>query len=175
MHQQILTTSRLLLEPFGDKHLDGLFRLNSDPAVMRYISGKPQSLEETKEMLERVKRHWADHGCGWWAFIEIATNDLIGAGCIQHLARNPANPYEIGWRLRKDKWQHGYASEAAKRMAAFAFGELDSPDLTAVCHPENAASEKVMQRLGMTYRGLEKWYDMDTRTYYMVRADFKNH
>ena len=167
-----LLTPRLRLEPFTDAHLDGLYTLNSDPEVMRYITGKPQVLDETKAMIERMKQHWADFGCGWWSFIELATNDLIGAGCIQPLARIPGNPPEIGWRLRTDKWHQGYASEAARGMAEFAFNTLHNPDLTAVCHPDNAASAKVMERLGMEFRGIETWYDMDTRAYYMTRERY---
>jgi len=168
----LLYTPRLRLEPFTDAHLDGLYTLNSDPEVMRYITGKPKDLEEVTAAVARMKQHWLDFGCGWWSFIDNETNDLIGAGCIQPLARIPGNPLEIGWRLRKDHWHQGYASEAAQSMADFAFHTLHSPDLTAVCHPDNAASAKVMERLGMTFRGIETWYDMDTRVYYMTREQF---
>ncbi|MET3108110.1 RimJ/RimL family protein N-acetyltransferase [Oxalobacteraceae bacterium GrIS 2.11] len=172
MNAPILSTQRLRLEPFDDTHLDGLYRLNSDPEVMRYITGMPQSREETQAMIERVKRAWADWGCSWWCFIEIETNEIIGAGCIQYLGRDPANPHEIGWRLRKDKWHQGFASEAARCMAAFAFETLQAQELIAVCHPENAASELVMKKLGMTYRGIERWYDLDLPAYHMAKEHF---
>jgi ribosomal-protein-alanine N-acetyltransferase len=169
----LLFTPRLRLEPFSDAHLDGLYTLNSDPEVVRYIgNGQPQTLEETRAMILRVKQHWLDFNCGWWALIEIDTNEIIGAGGIQPLARIPGNPLEIGWRLRKDRWHQGYASEAARVMADFAFNTMHNPDLTAVCHPDNAASAIVMERLGMTFRGLETWYDTTTRAYYMTREQF---
>jgi RimJ/RimL family protein N-acetyltransferase len=168
----ILHTPRLRLEPITDSHLEGMFVLNSDPEVMRYITGKPQSMDEVSAMIERVKRHWAEFGCSWWAWIEKSSGELIGAGCIQHLAHHAELGLEIGWRLRKDKWGHGFALEAAHTMAAFAFDDLQSPDLTAVCHPDNFASAKVMEKLGMSYRGIEKWYDTDTKTYFMTRAHY---
>jgi len=168
----ILHTQRLRLEPLSDKHQNALFALNSDPDVMRYITGRPQNLEEVRTMIERVKRHWAEFGCSWWAWISINSGELIGAGCIQPLAHQPGNGLEIGWRLRRDKWGQGYASEAARAMAAFAFDTLHSPDLTAVCHPDNAASARVMERLGMQFRGIEKWYDTDTSAYFLTREQY---
>lgn len=57
-------------------------------------------------------------------------------------------------------------------MAAFAFGTVEAPLLCAVCHTENPASAKVMQRLGLRYRGVERWYEMDTAVYEMTRADW---
>jgi ribosomal-protein-alanine N-acetyltransferase len=161
----ILTTQRLRLEPFNESHLDGLQTLNRDPEVMRYITGKPETREETIAAIERVKLRWAEYGFSWWALMTQDGDDLIGAGCIQHLGRDPANPLELGWRLRQDKWRQGYASEAAQRMAAFAFETLRTDLLCAVCHQDNTASSRVMQRLGMQYKGIERWYDLDTAVY----------
>ncbi len=168
----ILTTARLRLEPFDDNHFEGLFRMNSEPEVMRYITGKPDTPEDTLAMIERIKARWSELGYSWWSFFELDSDEIIGAGCIQHLGRDIANPLEIGWRLRKDKWNLGYASEAAKAMAAFAFDRLNAPSLYAVCHQENLASAHVMKKLGMQYRGVERWYDMETAVYAMDRADW---
>ncbi len=85
----ILTTARLRLEPITDSHLEGLCRLNSDLEVMRYISGKAETREETLNMIDRVKARWVECGFSWWSFIDIDTEELIGAGCIQYLGRDP--------------------------------------------------------------------------------------
>jgi RimJ/RimL family protein N-acetyltransferase len=169
----ILSTARLRLIPFDDSHLDGLNALNSDPEVMRYLTGKPETREETMAVIERVKARWAEWGYSWWSFFEQESGEIIGAGCIQHLARDKANPLEIGWRLRQDRWHRGLASEAATTMASFAFDTLNTPLLTSVCHTGNAASANVMQRLGMRYRGIERWYDMDTLAYEMTQAEWR--
>jgi len=141
---------------------------------MRYITGRPDTLEDTQAMIDRVKARWADTGYSWWAFIELGSEEMIGAGCIQHLGRNNANPLEIGWRLRRDKWGQGFASEAAERMAAFAFETLNSELLRAVCDPANSASSNVMKKLGMQYRGIEHWYHLDLAVYDMTQADWQN-
>lgn len=168
----LLLTPRLRLEPLTDAHFDGLHALNSDPAVMRYITGKPDTPDDTRVMIEQVKARWADWGYSWWAFIELSSGALIGAGCVQHLGRDPANPHEIGWRLQQDRWGKGLASEAAHAMAAHAFGALQAPLLCAVCDPENTDSARVMTRLGMVYKALEHWYGFDCAVYQMTREDW---
>jgi len=168
----VLNTQRLRLEPCTDAHFEGLYALNSDPEVMRYITGKPDTPEDTKSMIDRVKARWADTGYSWWSFIDKENGQIIGMGCIQHLGRDAANPLEIGWRLRKDRWHQGFASEAAQCMASFAFETLKTKLLVAVCDPANTGSSRVMERLGMSYRGRERWYDMDTAVYQMNDRDW---
>jgi ribosomal-protein-alanine N-acetyltransferase len=170
----VLTTQRLRLEPLDNAHLTDLQAMNSDPVVMRYILGRPQNLDDTLAMVQRVKERWYMFGFSWWGFVEVATGELIGAGCIQHLERNPGNPLEIGWRLRTDRWRHGFAFEAADRMARFAFETLDVPLLCAVCHTENIASASLMKKLGMRYRGTERRYEMMCAAYEITQMEWKS-
>jgi RimJ/RimL family protein N-acetyltransferase len=171
----ILLTSRLRLEPSAEKHLDGLNEMNQRPEVMRFFGGQPETREQTAAGIARVQRSWSVLGTSWWAFVDLASNRVAGAGCIQYLRRESAipedleslrgNPLEIGWRLHPDFWRQGYATEAARRMAAFAFQSLKAKELLAVRHPENEASARVMDRLGMSYRGLEPWYGTSVATH----------
>ena len=166
-----LTTARLRLEPYRDEHVDGLLAMNSDPEVMRYISGRPDTLEETRAIVERVKARWAEVGYSWWAFIERETGELVGAGCLQNLRRDATPlpdltcPMELGWRLRRDRHGRGYASEAAFAIGDWAFETFGPQELLAVCDPDNTASARVMQRIGMQPLGLQRWYGKDLATY----------
>lgn len=173
----LLTTSRLRLEPFAEGHLAGLNKMNSDPEVMRYLSaGRPETLEETRAVIERVAKRWKEIGHSWWALIERETEELVGAGAIQNLRREAtlvpdlACPLEIGWRLRRDRWGQGLAVEAARAMGDFAFNELNARELLAVCDTANTASENVMKRLGMQHAGIQRWYGKDLLTY-RIEAD----
>jgi RimJ/RimL family protein N-acetyltransferase len=175
----ILTTERLRLEPFDDSHVDGLNAVNSDPEVMRYLTGRPETRDETVTFVERVKARWAEFGFSWWSFIERASGQIVGAGCIQHLRRagqspDPACPLEVGWRLRRDRWRQGLATEAAIAMSDFAFRVLRTDVLYAVCHPDNAASAAVMKRLGMRYRGIELWYEMELAAYMTTAKEWES-
>lgn len=169
----ILLTPRLRLEPMADAHLGGLFEMNRDPEVMRYITGKPDTREDTRLMIDRVKARWAEWGYSWWTFIERDSGLIVGAGCVQHIGRDRANPHELGWRLRRDRWDRGYASEAARRMTAFAIDELRAPQLVAFCDPDNAGSAHVMTKLGMRFRAIEHWYDFDGALYGMTAEEWR--
>jgi len=167
----LLATARLSLVPFEDGHVGGLNAMNADPEVMRYISGRAETRDETAAMVERVKQRWAEFGYSWWSFIERDSGEIVGAGAVQNLRRaataapDPACPLEIGWRLRRDCWHRGLATEAAQAMAGFAFETLRADELLAVCHPDNHASASVMQRLGMRHCGLQTWYGKPLATY----------
>lgn len=121
---------------------------------------------------DRVKARWAEFGHSWWAFIRVDDGELIGSGCIQHLGRDPAGPLETGWRLRQDAWGQGYASEAARHMVGWAFATLQPERVCAVCQPENLPSSTVMERLGMSFTGLGRWYDKECRRYDITAAQW---
>jgi RimJ/RimL family protein N-acetyltransferase len=179
----VLFTTRLRLEPFSEHHLDGLNAMNARPEVMQFINGQPESREQTAEFIARVQRCWAAWGTSWWAFIELQSGRVAGAGAIQYLRREAApatdlqllraNPLEIGWRLHPDFWRQGLAGEAAVRMTTFAFQNLEAEELLAVRHPDNVASERVMDRLGMQFRGLEPWYGKSLATHVLSREQWR--
>lgn len=178
-----LHTERLRLEPFDDRHLDGLNAMNSLPQVMRFVGGQTETREQTASAIARVKRSWATWGTSWWAFIDLKSERVAGAGCVQYLRRDatlPAdieslrqNPLEIGWRLHPDFWRQGLASEAARCMAAFAFDRFAIDELLAVRHPDNDSSGRVMDRLGMRQRGLEPWYGTTVVTHVISRSEWQ--
>jgi RimJ/RimL family protein N-acetyltransferase len=167
----ILTTARLRLEPVADAHFDELLAMNGIPEVMRYITGKPDTPDDTLGMIARAKARWAAFGFTTWAIFEAGGARLIGLCAIMHLGGDPANSLELGWRLRPEAWGKGYASEATRRIAQFAFDELDAQSVCAVCDPDNLASRRVMERLGMRDQGQAVWNDHDVAVYELTRAD----
>ena len=175
----VLTTPRLRLAPMTDDHLDGLNALNADPQVMRYISGKPETRDETMAVIQCVKARWLEPGYSWWTIFDRATDQVVGAGAIQNLRREATPlpdlgcPLEIGWRLRRDAQGRGLATEAAFAMGDFAFGTLHASELLAVCHPDNTASASVMARLGMHDQGLQHWYGKEMTTYRIDAAAWR--
>ncbi|HZH28704.1 MAG TPA: GNAT family N-acetyltransferase [Azospirillaceae bacterium] len=168
----VLHTPRLRLEPFHERHLDGLNVLNSDPVVMRYIGGT-ETLEETRAVIARVQARWAEWGYSWWTFLDRTTDEVVGAGCLQHLDRDASKPHEIGWRLRPADWGRGFATEAATAIVDFAFDTVGAPVVFAVADPANTASTRVMQRLGMTSVGLERHYDKLLAAYRLDPAEWR--
>lgn len=178
-----LHTPRLRLEPFADHHLDGLHAMNRRPEVMRYLGGQPETREQTQAGIDRVRRSWAVLGASWWALVELQSGRVAGAGCVQYLRREAEppvdlaslreNPMEIGWRLHPDFWRQGLATEAARTMAAYAFRAFPIAELLAVRDPENLESGRVMDRLGMRYRGVEWWYGSEVAEHVLTRGEWE--
>ena len=178
-----LHTRRLRLEPFDERHLDGLSAMNRLPEVMKFVGGQAESRAQTAAFVERVKRCWDAWGTSWWAFIHVDSGRVAGAGCIQYLRKDATppddleslrgNPLEIGWRLHPDFWRQGLASEAAQCMAGFAFDTFPIAELVAVRHPDNVDSGRVMDRLGMRFRGLEGWYGATLAVHVIGRSEWQ--
>ena len=157
-------TARLWLEPFAPEHAQGLHAMNADPEVMRFLDG-PQTFEQTQGGITRVAARWAELGYGWWALIEKETGDLVGAACLQNTENKLENPLEIGWRLVPAAQGKGYATEAGQAAMDYAFEVIKAKRIISVAHPDNIASQKVMQRLGMTDIGLSTHYGEMCVTY----------
>lgn len=166
----MITTDRLLLTPFAPEHREGLFEMNSNPEVMRYLSD-PQTQEQVDEMIAKVQARWGKYGFAWWTVLLRDTDTVIGAACLQHLAHIEENPLEIGWRLIPDYHGKGYATEAGQAAMDFGFNTVGVDYVCAVADPENTASTKVMERLGMTYAGIQTHYDVPCATYEKHRKD----
>jgi len=166
----ILMTQRLRLEPITEAHYERMRELNTDPEVMIYLNGgQPESEEVTRAALKRITTRWAEWGYSWWMLLERDDGRMIGMACLQHLDGDRSKPHEIGWRLARAGWGQGYASEAAQAIVAHAFEVVGAPEVVAVADPANAASIKVMTRLGMQYAGQERHYDMDCVVYRLAR------
>ncbi|WP_345827975.1 GNAT family N-acetyltransferase [Erwinia sp. HDF1-3R] len=161
-----LETERLKLEPYHPSHYEGLRIMEGDPQIMRYISnGKVKTPDETWDGINRVMQRWETYGFSWWAIREKMSGMVVGAACLQHLANVEGAPLEIGWRLIADYHGNGYATEAARAIIEFAAGHVGATYLVAVADPKNSASQRVMQRLGMTFKAIEQHYDVPCVVY----------
>lgn len=149
-----LFTERLLLRRWRDDDLEPFAQMVADPEVMRYFPAT-QSREEAAALIERVHAHIAEHGFGLWALERRDSGAFIGftgLGVVGFEAPfcTPERPtIEIGWRLAREHWRQGFASEAARAALACAFGALRLPQVVAFTVPGNQASQAVMQRIGM--------------------------
>ena len=144
----VLITPRLRLEPLNDSHFDGLYRLNSDPVVMRYITGRPDTPEDTQSMIDRVKARWAEFGYSWWAFIRQDTGDLIG-NCLLVWTSAQHRQGEIGYILNPAHHGHGYAPEAARALLRLGFHHHGLHRIIGRLDARNTASARVLEKIGM--------------------------
>jgi RimJ/RimL family protein N-acetyltransferase len=147
-----LRTDRLLLRAWRDDDLEPLAAINADPEVMRYIlDGSTKDREETAESLRRIRLTWHDHGFGLFAVEVRATGALIGWAGLSVPAFLPEvmPAVEIGWRLAREAWGHGYATEAAAAAMRFGFEDHGLGRIISIRHVDNSRSARVMAKLGL--------------------------
>ena len=147
----LLESERLRIRNWEDEDTDVFYALNSDLEVMEYF---PSVLtrEESDDFLQKIKDRIDSDGHGFWAVEEKATGCFIGFIGI-NLSRvgleiEPC--VEIGWRLQRQYWGKGYASEGARTVLMYAFEVLNIERIYSFTATINTKSEKVMKRLGMT-------------------------
>jgi RimJ/RimL family protein N-acetyltransferase len=167
-----ITTPRLQLVPFAVHHAPALNAINNEPQVMEYLAnGTPEPIDRTLAAIARVRERWQRLGYSWWAIIARETDSVIGAACVQNVANKAATDLEIGWRLTTAATGQGYATEAGKAAADYAFDVIGAAYVIAVANPANITSHRVMERVGMTLRGIESPYDEGCTTYVLQKYD----
>ncbi|MBN7798319.1 GNAT family N-acetyltransferase [Parahaliea mediterranea] len=145
-----LNTARLILREWKQEDFVPFYRLNSDPEVMAFF---PSILSrgESDELAGEIQRRISENGWGFWAVEEKDSGRFVGfVGLNQPKIALPFTPcVEIGWRLGREYWGRGYATEAACRSLEYAFVQLGLDEVVAFTAALNKRSESVMRRLGM--------------------------
>jgi RimJ/RimL family protein N-acetyltransferase len=146
-------TERLRLERWSHEvHGDGLSAMNAQPEVLRYLGGGAgMTRAESHEMSARIAAHWDTYGFGLWAAVEGASGDMVGFVGLCHPVWWPEmrERVEVGWRLRREAWGAGYATEGARAALNEGFGTLGLEEIVSFVDPENERSLAVTRRLGM--------------------------
>lgn len=145
-----LASDRLFLRKLGPQDLDALVELDSDPEVMRYINdGVPNSREfYVAELLPRMLAWTEDDPVGFYA--AICEGAWIGWFHLRPSIADEA-ALELGYRLRRDAWGRGLATEGSRALASFAVDELRPPWIDGCARPDNLASIAVLQKCGLEY------------------------
>ncbi len=147
----MIETERLLLRPWRDADLEPFAALNADPIVMEHFPAL-LSRASSDAMVRRIEAKLASNGFGLWAVEVKGGAPFIGYVGLNVPALNaPFMPAtEIGWRLARETWGHGYATEAARAVVRDAFEVLGLAELVSFTVPANLRSRAVMERIGMT-------------------------
>ncbi|MEM1283462.1 MAG: GNAT family N-acetyltransferase [Chlamydiota bacterium] len=147
-----IKTKRLFLRQWTDDDLMQFAVMNADPEVMEYFPAL-LSTEESNKLAERIRTELQEKEYGFWA-VEIQE----GASFIGFIGLHRANfdaPFcpcvEIGWRLTKEQWGKGYATEGAKAALDYAFSNLQLPEVLSFTAEVNKRSQKVMKKIGMKH------------------------
>lgn len=167
-----IETARVFLRPFTSDDLDEFALMGRDPDVMRYIgNGKPQPREQTLARLNAIFEHRNQHNFGLWAAIDKASEAWMGFCGLQFL--DNTSEVEVGYRLAKRFWGMGLASEAAKASLRYGFEELGLEQIVAVVQPENVASQRVLEKIGLKHVKNARFYNTDVNYYAITRDEYQ--
>ena len=146
-----LSTPRLLLRRWRGSDSEAFAALNGDPEVMEHL---PSLLTraESDQMIASLEARFEQNGFGLWAVEVCASGQMIGFVGL-NVPSFPAHfmpAVEVGWRLSRAAWGHGYATEAARASLSYGFGEAGLDEIVAMTSTTNSRSAAVMERLGMS-------------------------
>jgi RimJ/RimL family protein N-acetyltransferase len=146
-----IRTERLLLRGWRDADRPAFAALNADPEVMRHFPA-PLSRAASDRLLDAIRDGWTANGFGLWAVETLEGGRLIGfTGLSRPSFEAHFTPaVEVGWRLARNAWGRGFATEAARSALAFGFERLGLAEIVSFTVPANGRSRAVMERLGMT-------------------------
>ena len=139
-----------MLRPMVAGDLDGLLEIFGDPAVMAAFDETPFDREHMSRWLERNLEQQREHGFGPLAVCPKVDGRLIGDCGLELMEVDGEQVAELGYDLRSDCWNQGYATEAACAVRDHAFTTLRLPRLVSLIRPGNAASARVAEKTGLT-------------------------
>jgi [ribosomal protein S5]-alanine N-acetyltransferase len=164
-------TERLILRellPMDDK---GMFELDSDPEVHRYLGNNPiHKIEQAQDMIAYVRSQYEENGIGRWAVVDKQTNEFMGwAGLklVRETTNNMVDFYDVGYRLINRYWGKGYASETMMPSLRYGFETLKIKELYGMVQVGNKASRRIIEKSGLKF--IENFdYKSDTCACYKI-------
>jgi RimJ/RimL family protein N-acetyltransferase len=154
----VLETDRLLLRRFTLDDVDDLMGIFSDPETMRYFAAT-KNREETSAWIAWSIRSYSENGYGLWAAIRKDTMRFTGqCGLLVQRNVDGCDELEIGYSFLRQEWNHGLATEAAVACRDFGFTTLNRTHLVSLIDPQNFASKRVAEKIGMSLeKDIDRW------------------
>lgn len=149
---QRLAAERLRLE-----HFELIFQMHQDEEIMAYLGGK-RSRRQTKNYMAFALDHWDKYGYGIWILREIATGAFVGRGGLRNSELGGKPEVEIAYGLLPKFWNKGLATELVQSLLEIGLSDLKLSRLACVTHPDNIASQRVLEKTGFQY---EKMVDFN--------------
>jgi RimJ/RimL family protein N-acetyltransferase len=158
-------TERLLIRPFCLDDVPELTSILSDPEVMRYsVRGICDDIA-TREFIKWCLSCYSSHGVGPWALINKASTDLIGFCGIGPEIVEDAEEMNLGYRLARQYWGAGLASESSRAVLDYAFTKKHLDSVVVIIEPEHIASMRVAEKVGFRdYKNIE-FHEKPVRLY----------
>lgn len=168
---EFLSTDRVVLKELTMGQIDHLVDLDSDPAVMHFITdGEIRPREHHLEAIPKLLKYSKENpGLGLWTAYLKDTGAFIGWYILKHLLET--GEVEIGFRLKKKFWGQGYSTEVSKELVKHAFDTVGLKRVIAITRPDNFASQAVIKKVGLKEEGTETFYNIHCLYFGLDRPD----
>ena len=167
----MVESERLIFREFTLDDLPMLIEQRSDPDVNKYLGGT--KLQNPEALAKRIRFYmscYESHGFGMCAMIWKPTGEMIGSAGLQPL--DGTDDIEVGYSLVKEFWAKGIGTEAARAWLEHGFRDHGLDRIVAIAVPENIASRRIMEKLGMHYEKTEFHYDAECAFYAVSKDEF---
>ncbi|MBV8082831.1 MAG: GNAT family N-acetyltransferase [Candidatus Eremiobacteraeota bacterium] len=166
-----IETARLTLRSLAQADFEPYYdAVLSQRAVMYWLSasGEPRSREESLATWARLTSPQRDPRDRFWAVVNRASGELLGHVVLQRLDKGDL--IEVGYALGEKHWGAGFATEASRAVVEFGFATTDLEMIVGIARPNNGASRRVLEKTGLQYAGMRRYYDVDVAYYELHRA-----
>jgi len=165
-------TDRLFLKRFKMEDLEAYTRIMGDRNVGKWFpKGNSYTREESEESLRNILNHWDKNGFGIWAIVDKGSGVLIGRCGLNLIAET--SEVEVDFVVASDSWGRRYATEAAKAALAYGFEKLKLDRIIALAKPDNTASRRVIEKLGMRYLKNAEYWGITCAYYTVSRSQYE--
>lgn len=149
-----LTTDRLLLREFNEQDWESVHSYACDREVVRYMPWGPNTEDDTRNFIRRAISYQQEYPRRHFELaVILKEEDLLIGGCGIRVSNPDLGEGNIGYCLNRNFWGRGYATEAARTLLKFGFETLNLHRIYATCDPENKASVRVLEKIGMSLEG----------------------
>lgn len=150
-----IETPRLLVREILPEDEAGMFAMDNDPDVHRYLGNKPYSdIQQSRDNIAFIRQQYADHGVGRWAVVLKDTGEFIGWTGFKRMVESVnghVGHLDFGYRHARKFWRQGYAYEAAKAALDYGVGTLGFRDIYAMTDVDNEGSRRLLEKLGFRF------------------------
>ncbi len=151
----LIETPRLIIRELVPEDADGLFEMDSDAEVHRYIHQSPiKTMQEADDAIAFIRKQYADNGIGRWAVMDKTTNEFLGwtgFKLMTEVANGHINHYDFGYRFKRSVWGKGIASESGAASLTYGLEALKLKPVFAMTDVKNMVSRHILEKLGFRF------------------------
>ena len=153
-----IETPRLILREMMPEDEAGIFELDSDPKVHKYLGNRPITrIEEARNSIEYIRKQYRENGIGRWAVELKSTGEFMGWCGLKYIndmeINGQTNVYDVGYRFIPRFWRQGYGYEAAQVSLDYGFEEMGLKKIVGIADQGNLGSQRILTKIGLKFIG----------------------